>query len=184
MSILYTRVSDEFDADRIQGVLFCCEDINDTYGFTEQGYDTADYDSVPTVYEVVPTIDDFADEKQAIAAARSAGFVIFDTHEDIDRAREQGKFKGSWAEGNAVCLEETTINQLLENADFRKAVEEAGIMGIRDFVVVGNCQPMMTLLWVPGTAELRGPIPVEPVDEDNLQIVRLASPKSVSAPSP
>lgn len=175
MTTLYTRISDEFDFEAPQGVLVCASRLEDTHGFTEQGYDTPDYDVAPTVYEVIPTVDKFASEAEAVAAGRAAGIVIFDTHEDIENANKAGTFTGSWAKGDCYCLEEEPINRLvLESEAFRAALSKSGISAIQDVVAIGNTQPTLTLLWVPGTYELNGPLAVEPICEDDPYEVRLA----------
>lgn len=185
MTTLYTRVSEDFDPDAFFGVLVCSEELNDTYGFTQAGYDTADYDALPTVYEVTPLIDTLASEDVALKIGREAGLAIFDTHADIEEAAKAGTFKGSWANGDCVCLEETPINQLvLESSAFRDALADADVKGIRDYIAVGNQQPLVSIFWLPETVEMSGPVAIEPIDEDSLQAVRLATPTLGIKPAP
>ncbi len=159
MTTLLTRVSEGFDPSAPSGLLVCAEELDSTHGFTEQGYDTADYDVAPIVYEVIPTVSKFATESEAISVARAAGIRIFDTHEAIERAVADGTFSGSWIDGDCYCLEEDPINRLvLESRDIRTALEKAGILAIRDHIAIGNTAPVLTLLWVPGTFEMEGPV--------------------------
>lgn len=183
MSKLYTRLSPQFDFENPTGVLVCGEYLADTHGFTELGYDRVDFDVPPVVYEVIPEVNAFATEADAIAAARAAGIVIYDTHEDIRKDVAAGRFSGSWEKGDCYCLEEDPINRLvLEAADFRTAIEKAGIRAIRDNVAVSNTQPKLTILWLPDTFALRGPVALAPApDADGPYDVVLA--EGVAVPS-
>jgi hypothetical protein len=181
MTRLFTRVTSEFDPDRPTGTLVCAEDLPGTHGFSEQGFDAVDYDSEPTVYEVVPKVSFFASEEAAVAAIRAAGIAVFDTHEDVEAAVQRGEFTGSWSKGDCFVLEEDPINRIIhESAQVRMALEAAGILAVRDHVAVHNMQPLLTILWRPDTFELHGPLPIKVMG--NPQDVVLADhPENASA---
>ncbi|MBY3433511.1 hypothetical protein HFN89_05060 [Rhizobium laguerreae] len=171
---LYTRVTREFEPSAPTGVLVCAANLEDTYGFSQHGYDTLDYDIAPDVYEVVLSVNRIASEEESVAAARELGMPIYDTHADFDNAVAAGKATGSWP-NDYICLEEDPINKLLERDDFRAAMATASIGAIQDYVVVGNEQPLLTMLWHPETYRLRGPLELVPITgADNAQEVRLA----------
>ncbi|MDW9481736.1 hypothetical protein GOB57_24110 [Sinorhizobium meliloti] len=186
MSKLYTRLSPRFNLENPTGVLICGEDLADSHGFTELGYDMVDSDVPPLVYEVIPQVAAFATEAEAIAAARAAGVVIYDTQEDIRNDVAAGRFSGSWENGDCYCIEEDPINRLvLEGADFRAALEKAGIRAIRDHVAVANTQPELTILWLPDTFALRGPVALAPAPGgDSPYDVVLAEGNNIPAPGP
>jgi hypothetical protein len=172
---LYTRVTKKFDPAAPTGVLVCAADLRGTYGFSENGYDSVEYDEEPDVYEVVLSVNRIADEEEAIAAARELGMPIYDTHGDFDQAVAEGKAKaGKWPH-DYICLEEDPINSLLERDDFKAAMAEAAIGAIQDYVVITIDQPLLTMLWNPGTFRLKGPLEIVPITgADNAQQVRLA----------
>lgn len=171
---LYTRVTKNFDPANPSGVLVCASTLADTYGFSQNGYDSVDYDEAPDVYEVVLSVNRIADEAEAIAAAREIGMPIYDTHEDFDRAVAEGRAAGKWPH-DYICLEEDPINRLLEREDFRAAMAQASIGAIQDYVVVIRDQPLLTMLWNPETYRLSGPLDLSPeVGANNAQHVRLA----------
>ena len=183
---LYTRVSEEFDPENPAGVLVCASSFEDTYGFSEKGYDAVDYDSPPVVFEVIPQVEGFASAEEAIAADRAAGIAIFDTHDQIDEARRQGTFAGKWEDGDCYCLEEDPINRIVvESPEFRASLEKAGIVAIRDYVVVSNYEPLFTILWKPDTYSLRGPLELEAApDADGPYHVVLADVRNAGTPRP
>ncbi|MCS4089418.1 hypothetical protein [Rhizobium sp. BK176] len=177
---LYTRVTPDFDPSAPTGVLVCAADLTDTYGFSQNGYDSVDYDVEPHVYEVILSVNRIASEEEAIAAARALGMSIYDTHDDFERSVAAGKAKGKWP-NDYICLEEEPINRLLEREDFRAAMAEAAIGAIQDYVVITIDQPLLTMLWNPETYRLLGPLAMVPAaGADSAQDVRLAHDPTVS----
>jgi hypothetical protein len=177
---LFTRVTPDFDPEAPTGVLVCAANLDDTYGFSQDGYDAVDYDVAPDVYEVVLSVNRIADEAEAIAAARELGMPIYDTHRDFDEAVAAGKATGKWPH-DYICLEEEPINRLLERDDFRAAMAQAAIGAIQDYVVITIDQPLLTMLWNPETYRLKGPLElVHVAGADNAQQVRLAHDPAVS----
>lgn len=90
---LYTRVTKDFDPAAPTGVLVCAARLDETYGFSQNGYDSVDYDEEPDVYEVVLSVcleedpinrllerDDFraAMDEAAIGAIQDHVVVITD----------------------------------------------------------------------------------------------------------
>jgi hypothetical protein len=177
---LYTRVTQDFDPEAPSGVLVCAANLDDTYGFSQNGYDSVDYDEAPHVYEVVLSVNRIADEKEAIEAARALGMPIYDTHEDFNKAVAAGKATGKWPK-DYICLEEDPINRLLERDDFRAAMAEAAIGAIQDYVVITIDQPLLTMLWNPETYRLKGPLDIVPVaGASSAQQVKLANDPAAS----
>jgi hypothetical protein len=178
---LYTRVTPEFDPSAPTGVLVCAARLDETYGFSENGYDAVDYDVVPHVYEVVLSVNRIASEAEAVAAARELGMPIYDTHADFSVARSEGRASGKWPK-DYICLEEDPINRLLEREDFRAAMAEAAIGAIQDYVAVTNVEPLLTMLWNPSTYRLVGPLDVVPTaGSDSPHDVRLAHDPMIAA---
>jgi hypothetical protein len=175
---LLTRVSADFDAGAFKGVLVASEDLEDTYGFTEEGYDTCDYQEAPNVLEIELTATKLADGDDVRAAAERAGVQLWLTKDEYLKYWPGAK-ESEWAE-KEFPTEETEANQLLENEKVVAELEAAGFDGFRDYVVVGADQPTLTCLWKADSFRVIGPVEVVADDPDEPYQVSVAG----AAPKP
>lgn len=173
---LYTRTTPEFDPADPTGTFVCAEDVVDTYGFSELGYDMVDYERPPLVWEVTSDIESFVSTPDLVRICNEAGIRIFDTYQDYDTAVTQGYVGPMPGDDDFLCMEEEALNTLLEREDVRGAVEAAGYYAARDYVAVTNMQPLLTVFWKPGTFTLEGPLPLVSEDPDRPQDISVAKP--------
>jgi hypothetical protein len=171
---LYTRTTPEFDPVHSAGTFVCAEDLGDTYGFCELGYDRGDYERPPLVWEVKPMVDRFISTEELIRVCREAHIQIFEDYDQYEEAVLNGYVGSEPGDSAFLCMEEEELNTLLERPEIRAAAEAAGWHAAQDYVVVTNMQPLLTVFWEPGTFTLEGPLPIISDDPDIPQSVTLA----------
>jgi hypothetical protein len=177
---LYTRVSPDFDPTAFHGILVASPRLEDTYGFTELGHDTAEYDTAPTVLEVTPLVDAFASVADVEAAAERAGIVLwmdFDTY----MSEWPGATAEAFEERAYPAIEDNNANQLLSRPEVVRELESAGYKAFRGHITVGNTQPEVTCFWDPASFGTSGPVPLAQTDPDSPYQVELAP---APAPAP
>jgi hypothetical protein len=175
---IYTRTTDSFDPENPVGTLVCAADLVDTYGFCEHGYDSSelDYNEPPVVWEVIPQVDKFVSMPTLARLCNNAGIRVFETYEDYEAAEANGYQGPTPGRVDFYCLEELSLNQLLEVPAIQKVAEDAGYEAGHDYIVVSGDEPLVTVFWKPGTYRLEGPLPVKILDADHPQNVALAAP--------
>lgn len=176
---LYTRVSrPDFDATNFEGVVIASPDFGDTHGFTELGYDTPDYDRPPIVLELSPGDVRYASESDVQSAAEKAGVKLWLTEEEYLEYWPGAK-AGEFQE-RRFPDENVEPNQLLENPEVRRRLEEAGFNAFRGFIAVSNSQPEVSCFWQPGSFAVSAPL--ELVVDDPENPYRASLPEAASAP--
>jgi hypothetical protein len=175
---IYTRTTEDFDPENPVGTLVCGAHLDDTYGFCEHGYDSSemDYDEPPVVWEVIPEVDRFVTLTTLVSLCNEAGLRVFETYEDYEAERAYGYEGPAPGRDDFYCLEELSLNQLLEVPVVQQIAEDAGYQAGRDYIVVSNTQPLVTVFWKHGTFRLEGPVPVSVNDPDYPQNISLAGP--------
>lgn len=171
---LMTRVSPQFDPANFEGVVVAGEELSDTHGFTELGYDQVDYDVAPTVFEIEATATRYANEDDVYAAAEKAGLKLWMSKEEF-LAENPRHTSEQFHQCKWPAMDGTEANVLLFNPDVVRHLEEAGFEAFRDVVAVSNDQPLLTCFWKPGTFKVNGPVEVIAPDEDEPYMVVLAS---------
>lgn len=172
---LYTRVSPGFDKASFSGVLIAGPDLDDTYGFTELGYDAVDYSVAPTVLEVTPSAKRYATRADIEAAAAKAGIQVWMTREQY-LSDWPGATEAEWAENVYPATDEVEPNQLLENPEVRRHLEEAGFDAFHGIIVVTNSQAEIYAFWDTSTFEVSGPVELTIADPNEPYDVTLAAP--------
>lgn len=176
---IYTRVSPGFDADNFKGVIVAAEALDDTYGFTELGYDQVDYEVAPTVIEVTSRATRYASRDDVEEAASKVGIRLW-MNEDEYLAEWPGATKEQFEENTYPLHDVTEPNELLSNPEIARKLEEAGFDAFRDFIVVSNTQPIVYCFWKPGTFAASAPVELVSLDVDDPYSVQLADEPSRS----
>lgn len=148
---LYARVSPHFSAEAMDGVLIAGYGLNDTYGFTELGYDQVDYTVAPIVIEIVARAGRYASREDVYAAARRKGVA-------------------------EETLQEDEPNLFLFDADIVSDLRSQGFVGFRDFITVSNTAPDIHAFWDAAGFDLVGFVEVVAEDPAEPYDVRLPTP--------
>lgn len=141
---LYARVSKDFNGLDANQVIVAVEgeDLRYTQSFTEEGYDTADYQAPPRVIEVTPSASRYADENNVDAAAEQAGVKLYLTREEYERWHpNRDVFDSQMREEN------TEPNELLQKAEVTAVLDSLGFDAFHGSITIENTQPVVRVFW-------------------------------------
>lgn len=142
---LYANVNPSFDFDVYDGTLVCSSTPDDVKGFTEKGYDAYDpgVDSDDTLLVEVtlasdtPNMAKFPDLMDVLTDIAP----VYDNWDTVPVSLHN-------TDAKVIVFETMLENWLIaEYPEVRKRLSEAGFDGYRDYIVVSNTEPLLTVLW-------------------------------------